>query len=66
MNLAVKCVREVNDMTDHDEIPLVRKAMICCGLALNTNGCCEITQLFHYLQDLIQRYPIEFAGSAVE
>ena len=53
-------------MIDHDGIPLVRKAMIRCGLALNTNGCWEITKLFEHLQDIIQRYPMEFAGSAVE
>ena len=38
MNLAVKCVSEVNAMVNHDGVPLVRKAMIQCGLALNTNG----------------------------
>ena len=52
MYLAVKCVRELNAMIDHDGIPLVRKAMIRCGLALNANGW-EITQLFQHLQDII-------------
>ena len=66
MNLAVKCVSEVNAMMDHDGIPLVRKAMIRCGLALNTNGCWEIAQLFQHLQDIIQRYPMEFAGNPVQ
>ena len=46
MNMAVKCVSEVNAKIDHDGIPVVRKAKIRCGLALNTNGCWEITQLF--------------------
>ena len=55
-----------NAMIEHDGILLVRKAMIRCGLALNTNGCEEITQLLEHLQDIIQRYPMEFAGSAVE
>ena len=66
MNLAVDFVSEVNDMIDHDEIPFVRKAMIRCGLALNKNCCWEIAQLFQHLQDVIQRYPMEFAGSEVQ
>ena len=66
MNLAEKCVSEVNAMIDHDGIPVVRKAMINSGLELNTNGCWERTQLFQHLQDIIQRYPMEFSGSEVE
>ena len=34
MNLAVKCVTEVNGMVDHDGIPLVRKSMIRSSLTL--------------------------------
>ena len=41
----------VNAMVDHDRIPLVREAMIRCGLAHNTNGCWEITELLQHLQD---------------
>ena len=66
MNSAVKSIREVNAMFNHDGIQLVRKAMIRCDLALNTNGCWELTQLFQHLQDIIQRYPTEFSGSKVE
>ena len=66
MNLAVKCVREVNAIIDHNGISLVRKAMIRCGLALNTNGCWEITQMFQHLKDIMQRLSMKFAGSAVE
>ena len=66
MNLAVECVSEVNASIDHDGIPSVRKAMITCGLALNTNGCWEIAQLFQHPQDIIQSYPMEFAGSEVQ
>ena len=66
MNLEVKRVSEVNDMVDHDGIPLVREAIILCGLALNTNGYWEITKLFQHLQDMIRRYPMEFAGNSVQ
>ena len=66
MNLQVKCVSEVNGMINCDGIPLVRKAMIQCGLALYTNGCWEITQIFKRLRHILQRYPMEFAGSPVQ
>ena len=51
MNLEVKCVSEVNAMVDHDEIPLVRKAMIRCGLRPNKNGRWEITYFSQHLQE---------------
>ena len=63
MNLAVKCVREVNGMVDRDGIPLVLKAVIRCGLELSTNGSWEVTQLFQHLQEIIQRHPMEFGRS---
>ena len=66
MNLEVKYVSEVNAMVGQDGIPLVRKAMIRCGLALITNSCCEITRLFEHLQDVIQRCHIEFLKSSVQ
>ena len=42
MNLAVTCIREVNAVIDLDGIPLVRIAVIWCGLALNTFAGCAI------------------------
>ena len=39
--------------------------MIRCDLALDTNGCWKVTELFQHLQDIIQRYPTEFAGNPV-
>ena len=56
----------MNAMTDHDRLALVRKAIIRYGLALNLNCCLEITQLFQHLQDIIQRYLLEFAGTPVQ
>ncbi len=53
-------------MIDDDGIPLVRKAMIRCGLALNTTGRWEKSQLFQHLQDIIDRNPMEFAGQHPE
>ena len=66
MNLAVRYVEAVNAMQDDDGIPVVRKAMIRCGLSLNTNGQWETTQLFQHLQDIIGRHPMEFAGMDVD
>ena len=37
MNLAVKCVIEVNVVVDHDGIPLVWKAIIRFGIALRAS-----------------------------
>lgn len=65
MNLAVTFVKEVIAVINHDGIPLVQKAIIRCSLALNTSGFREIMQLFQHVQDVIQHYQIEFAGSAV-
>ena len=59
LDLSLNCVSEVNPMIRHGGIPLVRKAMIRFGLALNTNNCWEITQLFQCLEHIIQRYAME-------
>ena len=53
-------------MIDRDGIPLARKAMIQFGLALDTNVRWEITKLLLALKDIIQRYPMEFAGCPVK
>lgn len=62
LKLAARCVSEVNAMKDKDGLPLVRKAMIRCGLSLNTTGKWEKSQLFDFLQDIIRKYPSEFNG----
>ena len=59
-------IAQTHAMVDHDGISLVRKAVVRFDLALNTNVCREITQLFQHLQDSIQRYPVEFAECSVE
>ena len=59
------CLTEVNTVIDDDGFTIVRKAIIRCVLAQNTSIYQEIPQLLQYLQDIIQLYPIEFAGYAV-
>ena len=49
-------------MVDNDGTPLVRKAMIRCGLSLSLNGQWAKTQLFQHLQDTIDRHPLQFEG----
>ena len=66
MDLQTQCINEVNRMTDNDGIPLIQKAIIWCGLALNTNNSWKIPQLFQHLQDIIERHPSEFHGNLVE
>jgi len=61
--LAAQCVKEVNEMVDENGLSLVRKAMIRCGMSLNTNGKWEKCQLFDHLQDIIRRHPDEFNGT---
>ena len=39
--LAIKSVAFINSMVDEDGMPLVRKVMIRCGLALNLTGRLE-------------------------
>ena len=53
-------------MIDHDRITLFRKDMIRCGLALSTNGCWKITQLFQHLQNVIEGNHMRFSGIAVQ
>ena len=65
MNLADTRLTEVNVVFDDDRITIVRKAIIRCGLAQNTSACWKIKQLLQHLQDITQRYPMEFAGYAV-
>ena len=55
----------VTSVLDNDGI-LLRKAIIRCDFALNTSGFWEIAKLFQHLQGIIQRYPMESTGSAVQ
>jgi len=43
VELAVRSVAHVNSMVDVNGLSLVRKAMIRCGLSLNTTGRCGLS-----------------------
>ena len=59
MELAAKCVDEINSKKDRNGNSIVRKAIIRCGISLNYNGVWEIEQLFEHLQDIIKDHPDE-------
>lgn len=60
LQLAAKCVREVNQQRDADGISFARKAMIITGLGLNTNGHWEIGQLTPELQRIVRKHQTVF------
>ena len=65
LELATAAVRDVNAQRDIEGPTYARKAMIRCGLALNTNGQWEERQLFPKLQNIIQRHRNHFEGAPV-
>ena len=60
LQLAAKCVREVNLQRDENGLSFARKAMIITGLALNTNGSWEVGQLTPDLQNIISSHKSVF------
>ena len=51
--LLINSVADVNDQRDENGISHARKAMIICGLALNTNGRWEEGELKPKLQNIL-------------
>ena len=58
----IESVVNINSLVDNDGMPLVRKAMIRCGLSLNSTRQSEKTQLFQHLQDATDKHRLEFEG----
>ena len=56
MQCAADVVRKLSMKRDKDGILITRKAMIMCGLALNTNGVWEVRQLKPELQNIVRKY----------
>lgn len=56
LRLAAASVADVNAQRDENGISYARKAMIICGLALNTNGRWEERQLKPELQNIINKH----------
>lgn len=66
LELAALSVREVNSQRDSDGMSYARKAMIKCGMSLNTTDRWEECQLFEQLQDIIAEHRNHFEGAPVE
>ena len=56
LRLSAEAVADVNAKHDVDGLSYDRKAMIICGMELNTNGKWEESQLKPELQQIINKY----------
>ena len=56
LRLSSEAVADVNVHRDVDGLSYARKSMIICGMALNTNGKWEESQLRPELQQIINKY----------
>ena len=66
LRLAARCVRKVNEQRDADGLRYARKAMIITGMALNTNGLWEVSQLTPDLQRIVRKHASVFDASRNE
>ena len=60
--LAIDSTACINSLVDNHGMTLVRKAMVRCGLSLNSTSRWEETQPFQDLQDIIDKHRLEFEG----
>lgn len=65
LKLAADSVRAVNEQRDENGMTYARKAMIRCGLALDTDGIWRVEQLFPHLQTIVNKYRANFDGDEV-
>lgn len=65
LRLAADAVRDVNRQRDSDGLSFARKAMIMTGMALNTNGQWEVSQLTPQLQNIVSKHMEYFDGKNV-
>jgi hypothetical protein len=52
--LVADSIEDVNKEVDCNNMSYARKAMICCGLALDVDGSWSVNKLFPHLQVLLQ------------
>ena len=65
LELAANAVRDVNGASHKDGVYYSRRAMIRCGLALDTDGKWKTEQLSRQLQAIIEKYMVNFDGKSV-
>ena len=64
LQLHFLAVQDVNNQRDGLGLTYARKAMNMKGMALNTNGRWEVTQLTPRLQEIIQKHKEFFDGKS--
>ena len=65
LQLAADSVEDFNRQVDENMMSYARKAMICCGMALDVDGSWNVNQLFPHLQEVVRRHMPYFQGQAV-
>ena len=66
LRLAADAINDVNAQRDENGLTYARKAMILCGLSLNTTGKWEISQLKPELQEIIKAQKMYFDNPHLE
>lgn len=62
LELAADVVREVNARRDDSGMTLAHKAMVRCGLGLDSTGQWTTEMLYPHLRDIVEAYPDHFRG----
>jgi hypothetical protein len=65
LQLAADSVEDVNKEVDCNNMSYARKAMICCGMALDVDGSWSINQLLPHFQDIVAKHVQYFQGQDV-
>jgi hypothetical protein len=65
LQLAADSVEDVNKEVDCNHMSYARKAMICCGMALDVDGSWSINQLLPHFQDIVAKHVQYFQGQDV-
>jgi hypothetical protein len=65
LQLVADSIEDVNKEVDCNNMSYARKAMICCGMALDVDGSWSVNQLFSHLQDIVAKHVQYFQGQDV-
>lgn len=65
LKLAAVVLQIVERDLDEDNVSYVRKAIMVSGMALNLIGQLDMRQFFPHLQEIVEKYSKNFAGSPV-
>ena len=66
LELAETVKNKVNEITGHDVVSLVRRAMMHAGLSKDLGGTWRVEQLSSKLQELLEKYTENFAGEYLQ